>query len=235
MAIQHPPAPEPQPWRVRLAGLVALTLAFATIAGVVGITPARADGDPASDVLVAAPPAFLGDDSGATYAAKQTIVQQIRRAARHGHPLRVAVIASRTDLGSVGALWGHPEGYAEFLGRELSLDYHGQLLVVMPAGFGVVRDGLAQRTTLTGVAPRSGHLIRATEQAIARLTGVAAGAAVPAAGPGVPSPASGLGWWIATGLGLALIAGAWTASLRARPPRTARFAARAGSGRRRAG
>jgi hypothetical protein len=180
---------------------------------------ARADGDPASDVLVAAPPLFLSLDSGATIAQKLALGRQLRLASRRGDPLRVAVIATRSDLGSVTALWGHPARYAAFLGRELSLDYHGELLVVMPSGFGVARGATPVTSPLDRLAPRRGELIIAAEQAVARLTGAAvqgtAGIAVAAA----PSRTSGIGWWASSAIALIVIGLAWTASLRRRPAR----------------
>ena len=53
-----------------------------------------------------------------------------------GFPIRVAIIASRSDLGAITGLWLKPRAYARFLGLELSLAYTGRLLVVMPNGFG---------------------------------------------------------------------------------------------------
>lgn len=132
------------------------------------------------------------------------------------------MIATRSDLGSIGALWRQPQLYAEFLGRELSLVYHGEVLVVMPDGFGVSRDGTGIRTPLTGLAPRQGELPAATTQAIARLTGVAAVRSAPVAVVPAGSATSGLGWWLPTGLGLLLIAALWTASLRRSPVRLRR-------------
>jgi hypothetical protein len=194
-------------------------LVLALVAGP-HITAAHADGDPASDVLVATPPIFLSADSGAAYAEKETIADQLNRAARRGHTLRVAVISHRDDLGSVTGYWGDPAAYAQFLGQELPLNYRGELLVVMPSGFGVSDQGRLQRTAVTGLAPRAGHLIEATEQAVARLTGVAPAGSVVVPASSVASPASGAGWWTATALGIALTAAAWTASLRARPLRS---------------
>ena len=188
---------------------------------------ARADGDPASDVLVAAPPLFLSLDSGATYAQKLALVHQLRLAARRGSTLRVAVIATRSDLGSVTALWGDPQTYAEFLGRELSLDYRGELLVVMPSGFGLVRDAAPVHSPLNGLAPRHGQLITATEQAVARLTGVALPAGATRAVAAGPSRTAGIGWWVTTVAAAVAITLAWTASLRRRPLRIRR---RLGSG-----
>ena len=132
------------------------------------------------------------------------------------------MIATNSDLGSIAALWRRPQLYAQFLGRELSLVYHGELLVVMPNGFGVVRDASSVRTPLAGLAPRRGELTAATTQAIARLTGVAAVRSAPLAVVPAPSATSGLGWWLATGLGLLLIAAVWAASLRRSPLRLRR-------------
>lgn len=190
------------------------------LAGVlVGAPAAWADGDPASDVLVAAPPIFLPPDSGATYVQKLALSRQLATAQRRGHPLRVAVIATRSDLGSVGALWGDPARYARFLGDELSLNYRGELLVVMPDGFAVARDGAPVRTALQGLAPRRAQLVTATEQAITRLTGVASeGTRSLAAAAGAPRT-SGISWWATTAAAAMVVALAWTVSLRRRPLR----------------
>jgi len=199
-----------------------LLAALAVISAVVlggSASIARADGDPASDVLVAAPPLFISAQSGATYAEKVELERQLRLAMGRGAPLRVAVIATRSDLGSVTALWGRPQAYAQFLGRELSLDYRGRLLVVMPDGFGVVRDGAPTRSPLNGLAPRRGELVTATEQAIARLTGVAAPGSSPVMVAGVPSRVAGIGWWAATAAAVAAVSLAWAASVRRKPLR----------------
>ncbi len=207
----------PRALRTPAAGLLgALGLLLVCLAAA---PAARADGDPASDVLVAAPPLFLSLDSGATYGQKLALERQLRLAAARGRTLRVAVIATRADLGSVTALWGHPQAYAGFLGRELSLDYRGSLLVVMPGGFGLVRDGTRESSPLSRLAPRGGELVTATEQAIARLTGARARNAFPAAVAAVPSRASGIGWWAMTAAAVTAIALAWAASLRRRPLR----------------
>jgi hypothetical protein len=41
----------------------------------------------------------------------------------------------------VGALWSKPQSYAQFLGQELPFVYRGRLLIVMPNGYGIARDG----------------------------------------------------------------------------------------------
>lgn len=182
------------------------------------VSCAWADGDPASDVLVDSP-AFLATDSGASAQQQAQLHSQLRAAVRRGRPVRVAVIASRSDLGSIGALWHQPQAYSQFLGRELSLVYHGELLVVMPDGFGVSRDGRGIPSPLQGLAPRRGELATATAQAITRLTGTPAATVTAAAVVATSSPTSGLGWWLATAIGVPLIAAAWLVSLRVAPLR----------------
>src|SRR5207249_8008312 len=55
---------------------------------------------------------------------------------RSGYKIRVALIWSNYDLGSVTALWRKPRQYARFLDAELQFVYKHRLLVVMPNGFG---------------------------------------------------------------------------------------------------
>ena len=110
----------------------ALTL-LAVLAAWVSV--ARADGDPGSDVL-AYQPLFLAADAGVSVNEQAQLGDLLRGASRAGVPVKVAIIASRTDLGAVTGLWRKPRAYARFLGIELSLAYKGRLLVVMPNGFG---------------------------------------------------------------------------------------------------
>lgn len=81
---------------------------------------AHADGDPASDVL-ATQTLFVPQDAGTSIAQQQQLAAIVQTAARRRYPLRVALIASRSDLGAVTELWREPQNYARFLGQELSL------------------------------------------------------------------------------------------------------------------
>jgi hypothetical protein len=72
--------------------------------------------------------------------AKLRRVIEASRAA--GQPVRVAVIHSPRDLGSVANLYGHPQEYANLLASELqnpvepgAQGHREELLVVMAAGF----------------------------------------------------------------------------------------------------
>ena len=195
-------------------------LAMFALAGTWAPTSARADGDPASDVL-ATQQLFLPQDAGVPAASQAKLAALLQEAARSGYPMRVALIASSTDLGSVTALWNQPENYAQFLGQELGLVYHGPLLVVMPTGFGLyhfAHPSTAQRALAGGPNPRAGI-------GAAALTGIrnlAAAEGHPLAPPTTATSnpratASSPTPWIVFAIGAILIAVAWTASLRARP------------------
>jgi cytochrome oxidase Cu insertion factor (SCO1/SenC/PrrC family) len=159
---------------------LALAAALVVVSGGV----ARADGDPASDYLVANQ-VFLSSQSTGMSPAQQQLVAAVAAANRAGFAIRVAVISSNYDLGSVTALWDKPRTYARFLGVELSLVYMRQrLLVVMPNGFGFNWPGHATASTyglLATVPLGSGAgagLAAAAEVAIRRLAR-ASGVALP--------------------------------------------------------
>lgn len=63
----------------------------------------------------------------------KTAVDNARAA---GYPIKVALIAAPSDLGTAFSLWGKPDKYARFLGLELQFLYKGRLLIVMPSGYG---------------------------------------------------------------------------------------------------
>jgi hypothetical protein len=110
------------------------------IAGALQVQAVSADGDPASDVLVNVD-VYL--PSAPVAPPLTTLVQRVQLVNRSGYRLKVAVIASKSDLGSIPSLFGHPTDYAKFLGIELSLVYKGNLLIVMPNGFGFYHGGAA--------------------------------------------------------------------------------------------
>jgi hypothetical protein len=216
--------------RVRLRSLCTVLILAVGCLCVVLAAVARADGDPASDVL-ATQSLFLPADAGVTFAHESQLNGALASATSSGLPMRVAIIATKADLGSVTALWRQPQTYAQFLGEELSLVYHGTLLVVMPDGFGLYGPAqavAAGRSALAGLHPSAGGPVLGTA-ALSAVQRVAAADGHPVTVPtAVASPSSsGSG---STGaipilvfvLGAAVIAMAWTASLRARPPRLLR-------------
>ena len=172
---------------------VSLLLLAAALAAVAVAPPARADGDPGSDVLVYQP-LFLAANAGVSGPEQARLSGLLQAAARSGFPIRVAIIATRSDLGAVTGLWRKPRAYARFLGIELSLAYSGRLLVVMPNGLGFNWPGHSPTTayrTLTHIQVGRGSLT-ATAQAAAQALATAAGVklAGAAAGSAQPTPAS---------------------------------------------
>ncbi len=148
-------------------------------------TLAVADGDPASDVL-------LGQNVFLPYSPVSPTVQRqlyaISDAARRaGYPIRIAVIAAKTDLGVVPALFGKPEAYARFLSSELAGVVNGPVLVVMPNGFGLSARGRQLPVTSLGgvtISPGADGLGTAAVTATERLA-AAAGHALPASAASV--------------------------------------------------
>jgi hypothetical protein len=101
---------------------------------------ARADGDPASDYLLGTQ-VFIPFDLKIPKASQQDLTSLVHDANASGYTIRVALIGSAYDMGSVTALWRKPKPYAKFLGTELTFVYKNRLLVVMPNGFGFNRPG----------------------------------------------------------------------------------------------
>jgi hypothetical protein len=115
-------------------------LLLALVAALAVVPLARADGDPASDYLLTRS-TFVPPDLGISAADAARLTATVDAARSRGYPIRVALIGSAYDLGSVVSLDHKPKQYARFLGEELAFVYHGRLLVVMPNGFGVSRAG----------------------------------------------------------------------------------------------
>ncbi len=134
-------------------------LVAATVAGLSATaSSARADGDPASDVLLYQR-VFIPDEAPVPLAVAARLFGVVNVAANDGYRIRVALIGSPRDMGSVSALWGKPQIYARFLGAELRFAYRGRLLVVMPNGFGISHSGRQvgeERARLRDVEVRQG-------------------------------------------------------------------------------
>ena len=92
------------------------------LAALIAVSPARADGDPASDYLLGRS-TFIPPDVGIPKAYADQLIATVREAKARGYTIRVALIGSRYDLGSVTILDKKPKRYARFLGTELSLIY----------------------------------------------------------------------------------------------------------------
>lgn len=124
------------------AGVAALA---AWVALALCASPALADGDPASDYLVAQN-VFVPLAPVAPSQRSQDALSRLVDVARHaGYGYKIAVIVNREDLGAITELFGRPQQYARFLYAEIKpfVDAapHGTLLIVMQRGFGVVGPG----------------------------------------------------------------------------------------------
>src|SRR5919199_6764252 len=115
---------------MRRALALAMTLALLALPA-----PALADGHPASDVL-------LVQDVYEPYQPKvpkpviDALNATLKKARVAGFPLKVAIIATKDDLGSVPQFFGRPQPYSSFLEREIAFNQRVPLLTVMPAGYG---------------------------------------------------------------------------------------------------
>ena len=143
---------------------VALALAAAPLA--------RADGDPASDVLYSSN-LFPSYDSGISAANLEALQATLADSKKAGYEIRVAVIAKPDDLGSVTSLWAKPRQYARFLGIELGYVYKKPLLIVMPNGIGFYHanhDSKAAYAALRTIRSGSGdQLAQAAIDSVAAL------------------------------------------------------------------
>jgi hypothetical protein len=146
--------------------------------------PVAADGDPASDVLLAQNVFYPYQPrvSGALEAALSAV---LREASSAGLNLKVAIIGSAPELGLVPSLFGHPQAYARFLDREISFNQLQPLLVVMPAGFGLAAAGPA--SALAGVSVDQQHRSYGlTRSAILAVVALASARGHPIATPSIP-------------------------------------------------
>jgi len=132
--------------------------------------PAQGDADPASDVLltqnVFTP--YNPVVSANLVKALDTLSSETQRM---GLPIKVAIVATATDLGGVPGLFNQPQRYSDFLASEIAFNGKQLVLVVMPAGIGTTNIPHAQ--ALAGLRPDTSHgsdgLARTAITAIVRL------------------------------------------------------------------
>jgi hypothetical protein len=183
---------------------------LALVAALVAVPFAHADGDPASDYLLTRS-TFVPPDAGISAADSARLSAMVAAARAAGYPIRVALIGSAYDLGSISSLDRKPKQYARFLGAELTLVYHGPLLIVMPNGFGIARAGKAlpaqQRIVDRLPAPGTSGA-KLVQGGIDGVRALAAAAGVRVAAPKpAPNPSSGpsaLVWGL-VGAGVAIV------------------------------
>jgi hypothetical protein len=175
---------------------------------------ARADGDPASDILPGNDVA-LPFSPPASRAAAITIQALLRRVRAHGYPMKVAVVANKAGLGAYPELFPTPQRYAKLLATEIRFAVRKpHLLVVLPTGFGQRNLGTAGANALRGVSlPHTGDPTALTRAAIVAIAHVASANGHPTAVPQVtagarPGAQGGRSshTWIYVGLGVLALA-----------------------------
>jgi len=196
--------------RARLVLLLAAALLTATIAP----SAARADGDPASDVLLGEN-VFYPYSPSVSPAIQSALNGATASAAKAHFPIKVALIASPIDLGVIPALFEKPQQYADFLEREISFQGPQHLLVVMPAGYGVqgltARDNQVAASLPKPAGPQSNQLAQAAITAVQKL---AAASGHPLSGASSAAGSSSSGGSAAVPLlGLVLVAIAATSGV----------------------
>ncbi len=218
-----------QAWIVAVACLLAPVAALGLLCPV----GARADGDPASDVLLGEN-VFYPYTPPVTASLQRSLNARAAAAHRAGFPVKVALIASPTDLGVITSLFGKPQTYANFLDREISFQGPQPLLVVMAAGYGVQGTTPAVARAVTGLPKPAGRasnqLAQAAITALSRMASasghrISAGAVAPDAGSSGSSNSAGSSTVIVGALAVAAVLVASTLiALRRRAVRARRAA-----------
>ncbi len=116
----------------------ALAILAAGVSLAAAAAPARADGDPASDVLLVQD-VFYPYRPKVSASLEGALGSSLKALARAGGMhLKVAIIGAPSELGLVPEYFGRPQAYAAFLDREIAFNGPQALLTVMPAGLGVI-------------------------------------------------------------------------------------------------
>ena len=112
--------------------------------------------------------------------ARNALIHSVATVYARNYRIKIAVIATPSDLGSVPELFNKPGDSAHFLGTELGLFYIGPLLVAMPTGFGIYDGGrstAAENAVMAKLAAPGSNpdaLVRNTAAAVDKMN--AAGA-----------------------------------------------------------
>ena len=154
---------------------------------------ARADADPASDVLYIQS-LYLPYTAKPSPAVEAALNAAIQHAAAVGKPIRVALIATPNDLGGVPQLFGKPVEYARFLDSELQFVYSGSVLVVMPQGAGYAKGGrLVADKAVDAARPGPGNdgLAKTATELVQILSGAKSASATPPPAAVTTAPVGG--------------------------------------------
>ena len=177
---------------IRLRVTAVLVAALLGLAGVAATAPApaRADGDPASDVLLGES-VFYPYTPPVTAATTRQLNAATAAASRAHFKIKVALIASPVDLGVIPDLFGKPQKYADFLIQEITFTGTRQpLLVVMKTGYGVAGVSPAVAAAAAALPKPSGSSSEALAQAALAAVPKLSAAAGHKLGPITVAPAS---------------------------------------------
>ena len=172
--------------RARVSSGLLAALAAAALAAA---PAARADGDPASDILLSQD-VFFPYSPPTSQGVGQALVELTKRARQAGWPIKVAIIATPQDLGAASSLYANPQGYANFLFSEIGAGKL-RLLVVMPAGFGGQNLGAGVDKALAGLGPIEGGGDPLAKLALTAVARLAAGDGHKIAVPAIDTSAAG--------------------------------------------
>jgi hypothetical protein len=111
----------------------AIAVALATLALP---ATAQADGDPASDILLSQDVFYPYAPNAVSPPLQKALNGMVAAAKKKGFPVKVALIAAASDLGSVPQLLSDPQRYADLLTQEIAFNSKPRVLVVLPSGIG---------------------------------------------------------------------------------------------------
>jgi hypothetical protein len=187
--------------------------ALVAVLALLVVPAAHADADPASDILytqrIYLP--FFGEK--VSDANANTLKKVVDQAWAKGYKVKVALIATKNDLGGVFQLWEKPQTYADFLGRELIFLYKGLLITAMPNGLGVYKfkhstDSEKAVVEKIKVEPGADGTANAATVAVAKLAGLKTPPLPNSGGGGGDSSGGTPAWQLAViiGGGVAILA-----------------------------
>ena len=190
--------------RTGLGAIGALAVLLIALGAGHAASVARADGDPASDILLFAD-VSLPYSQPVSDAEKARLERVVKKAKRAHYPIKVALISTSLDLGSDDRFTGHPPAYARFLSKELTkpksfkhppksqvANIKVPILIVMDDGIALARRGKLLPTGNLGKLPSSNGpgADPLAEQAVVAVQRLAARAGHPIHGIGPAPPPS---------------------------------------------
>ncbi len=117
-------------------------LALCLVAALLALPAPRAaaDADPPSDVLLIQS-VYYPYTPKISPKLQAQLDDAAARARRAGFPIKVALVATRADLGAIPQMFGHVVAYANLLQREIAYLRPQPTLAAMPGGFGTSATG----------------------------------------------------------------------------------------------